>query len=88
MNGMCVVALARGRVSEFHGAAKFVTLAARRDVQTNPGFEDLGDLIPELADFRDDLIFLAAGDIWFEAKHKHVNEHGGFSLVERSVILQ
>src|ERR1700720_3365680 len=76
MDGMCVVALVRGCVGKFHGAAEFVALPARRNVHAHPGFEHLGDLLLELADFREHVLLLSGGDLGFEAKREHMDEHG------------
>src|SRR5579859_149892 len=75
MNGMRAVAIAGSGVREFHDATEFVTLAARRGVASNPGFQNARNFLLEILDGGDDFVFLLLGDSGFEAKCKHVNEH-------------
>ena len=72
---MAVVSIAGGGVGEFHGAAEFVALSAGRDVEADPGFEHFGDLLLELADFGNDVVFLRPSDVGLKSKRKHVDEH-------------
>src|ERR1700684_297767 len=75
MDWMGVVALKRGGIREFHRAAEFVALAARRNIQADPGFLHFADLVFELSNFGDAVIFLFAGHAIFESKRKHVDVH-------------
>jgi hypothetical protein len=88
MNGMTVVSVAGGGVGEFHGAAEFVALSAGRNVEADPGFEDFGDLLLELADFGNDLVFLRHSDVGLKSKRKHVDEHDlGLLAMEMTVVI-
>ena len=72
---MRAVIIQRGAVGEFHHAAKFVALAAGRNIFADEGFEQAGDLPLECSDFDGDAFFLICGDVGAPAKCKHVDEH-------------
>src|SRR6202022_2859217 len=76
MNWMRPISKERCLVGEFHRAAKFVTLAARRSILADPRFQQAGNLALQLANFSEDMLLLLGGDGGLKSKCKHVDVHG------------
>ena len=82
MDGMAAVRLERLPVAELHYSAEFVALRSRRDVLSDPGFDEAGNLTLQLPDFCNHVMFLLGGHSRFPAKGEGMDEHANHSRVK------
>ena len=75
VNGMVVVGVEGRPVSEFHHAAKLVSLRTRRYIDPDEGFNEPGDLSPKGANLLNDVLLLILGDVRLPAEGKCVDDH-------------
>jgi len=64
-------------VVELHHATELVSLGARGDVFTDPGFDQAGDPALEVPNGGDDSLLLIGSDAGLPAKSEGVDDHGG-----------
>ena len=75
VNRMVVVGVEGCTVSEFHHAAKLVSLRTRRYIDPDEGFNEPGDLSPKGANLLNDVLLLILGDVRLPAEGKCVDDH-------------
>ena len=83
MNGMIRVGVQGLAVSKLHDAAEFIALGSRREVGSDVGFEDGGDLEMELVDLVVSALFLSFCGSGFPVETKSVDDHGGIVIGPR-----
>ena len=82
MDGVGIVGVEGGAVSELHEAAKPVALCAGRTVKAGGRVQDTGDLSLQSGYLFEYALLLLLGDAWFPAEGEHVDEHGDSVTIE------
>ena len=80
MDRVGCVGIQRITVCKLHDAAELVALGSGREVGSDVGFEDAGNLGVELADLVVGALFLSFGGSGFPAETKSVDDHGGIVI--------
>ena len=83
MDRVRCVGIQRIMVCKLHDAAELITLGSRREVGSDVGFEDAGNLGVEFVDFVVGSLFLSFGGSGFPAKTKSVDDHEGIVIWPR-----
>ena len=75
VDGMAVVGVEGCPVSELHHATKLVSLRTRRDIRSDEGFDEAGDLALQSAYLLNDMLLPIVGDARLPPEGKCMDDH-------------